>query len=115
MLILAGLGNPGSKYEHNRHNIGFMAVDAIADRYGFQGERARFQGLVRQGTIPTPQGVAYRCRTTFADGSIVVSDAWSASPGSAWIVPLPRSGRAVAKVELVTTADQVWSTADFGS
>jgi predicted anti-sigma-YlaC factor YlaD len=62
-----------------------------------------------------PQGVAYRCRTTFADGSIAVSDAWSASPGSAWIVPLPSSGRAVTKVELVTTADQVWSTADFGS
>jgi PTH1 family peptidyl-tRNA hydrolase len=58
MLILAGLGNPGSKYERNRHNIGFLAVDAIADRYGFQSERARFQGLVRQGTIPTPAGAA---------------------------------------------------------
>jgi PTH1 family peptidyl-tRNA hydrolase len=56
MLILAGLGNPGSKYERNRHNIGFMAVDAIADRQGFQSERARFQGLVRQGSISTPGG-----------------------------------------------------------
>ena len=56
MLILAGLGNPGSKYERNRHNLGFLAVDAIADRYGFPSERSRFQGLVRQGTIPTPGG-----------------------------------------------------------
>ena len=56
MLILAGLGNPGAKYERNRHNLGFMAVDEIADRYRLQNERARFLGLTRQGTIPTPEG-----------------------------------------------------------
>ena len=56
MLILAGLGNPGAKYEHNRHNIGFMAIDAIADRWSFGPERKSFQGLVRAGEIPTPVG-----------------------------------------------------------
>ena len=56
MLILAGLGNPGAKYADNRHNLGFMAVDAIADRFGLPSERARFLGLTRQGTIATPQG-----------------------------------------------------------
>ena len=56
MLILVGLGNPGVKYENNRHNLGFMAVDAIADRFDFQGERARFLGLMRNGTIETPDG-----------------------------------------------------------
>ena len=56
MLILAGLGNPGSKHELNRHNLGFMAVDAIAGRHGFQNERARFLGLTRQGAITTPEG-----------------------------------------------------------
>ena len=56
MLILAGLGNPGAKYAGNRHNLGFMAVDAIADRFDFQGERARFLGLTRQGVIPTSDG-----------------------------------------------------------
>jgi PTH1 family peptidyl-tRNA hydrolase len=56
MLILAGLGNPGSKYELNRHNLGFMAVDAIAERHGFQSERARFLGVTRQGVIETPEG-----------------------------------------------------------
>jgi PTH1 family peptidyl-tRNA hydrolase len=56
MLILAGLGNPGAKYEHNRHNIGFMAVDAIARRWDFGPERAKFQGLIREGAIPTPEG-----------------------------------------------------------
>ena len=56
MLILAGLGNPGSKYELNRHNLGFMAVDAIAERHGFPGERARFLGVTRQGVIEAPGG-----------------------------------------------------------
>ncbi len=56
MLILAGLGNPGAKYEHNRHNIGFMAMDAIARRWDFGPERSRFQGLTREGTISTPTG-----------------------------------------------------------
>jgi len=56
MLIFAGLGNPGVKHELNRHNLGFMAVDAIADRFGFAAERARFLGLIRQGTIPTAEG-----------------------------------------------------------
>ena len=57
MLILAGLGNPGAKYEHNRHNIGFMAMDAIARHWDFGPERSRFQGLAREGGIPTSSGV----------------------------------------------------------
>ncbi|MBS0412433.1 MAG: aminoacyl-tRNA hydrolase [Proteobacteria bacterium] len=56
MLILAGLGNPGSKYAKNRHNIGAMAVDAIARRWDFGPEKSRFQSLAREGSIPTPGG-----------------------------------------------------------
>ena len=56
MLILAGQGNPGARYAGNRHNIGFMAVDAIARRWGFGPERSKFQGLIREGDIPTPAG-----------------------------------------------------------
>jgi PTH1 family peptidyl-tRNA hydrolase len=56
MLILAGLGNPGAKYAENRHNLGFRAVDAIAEHFGFEGERARFLGLTRHGKIETPEG-----------------------------------------------------------
>lgn len=56
MLILAGQGNPGARYAGNRHNIGFMAVDAIARRWGFGPERSKFQGLIREGDIPTPDG-----------------------------------------------------------
>ena len=56
MLILAGLGNPEPKYLGNRHNIGFMAVDAIARRWSFGPERKKFQSLIREGSIPTPAG-----------------------------------------------------------
>jgi PTH1 family peptidyl-tRNA hydrolase len=56
MLILAGLGNPGPKHAANRHNIGFMAIDAIASRWRFSPEKSRFHSLVREGVIPTPEG-----------------------------------------------------------
>ena len=51
MLIIAGLGNPGPKYEKNRHNIGFMAVDEIGRRWRFGSDRAKFQSVISEGEI----------------------------------------------------------------
>ena len=51
MQLLVGLGNPGDKYRHNRHNVGFMALDAIAGRHGFAPFRQKFSGLLSEGTI----------------------------------------------------------------
>jgi peptidyl-tRNA hydrolase, PTH1 family len=51
MHLIVGLGNPGDKYRKNRHNIGFMAVDAIARRHGFPGFREKYQGLISEGSI----------------------------------------------------------------
>jgi PTH1 family peptidyl-tRNA hydrolase len=51
MLLFVGLGNPGREYAGNRHNIGFMAVEAIAKRHGFAPWRRRFQGVATEGTI----------------------------------------------------------------
>jgi len=51
MLLFVGLGNPGERYVANRHNIGFMAVQAIAKRYDFAPWRRRFQGVATEGTI----------------------------------------------------------------
>ena len=51
MILFAGLGNPGSAHSDNRHNIGFMAVDAIARRHGFSRWRDRFNGVIAQGRL----------------------------------------------------------------
>ena len=51
MFLLVGLGNPGRSYAHNRHNIGFMAIEAIGRRHGFSPVRSRFSGLVSEGVI----------------------------------------------------------------
>ena len=51
MQLWTGLGNPGRAYSGNRHNIGFMAIEAIARRHGFSPSRAKFHGLVTEGAI----------------------------------------------------------------
>ena len=56
MQLWAGLGNPGPKYAGNRHNIGFMAVDRIAQRWRFGPWRKRFSGEVSEGVIPLADG-----------------------------------------------------------
>ena len=51
MLVFAGLGNPGAKYANYRHNVGFMAVDAIARRHDFSPWTKKFQGLCAEGSL----------------------------------------------------------------
>ena len=51
MLVLAGLGNPGAGYAGHRHNLGFMAVDAIASLHRFAPWRKKFQGDMAEGEI----------------------------------------------------------------
>lgn len=51
MLLWVGLGNPEPGMARQRHNIGFMAVDRIAQRHGFSPWRQRFKGVVSEGNI----------------------------------------------------------------
>ena len=51
MKLLVGLGNPGNQYAGNRHNIGFMAVDAIASANGISGWKSKHAGLIAEGNI----------------------------------------------------------------
>ncbi|MGR3659918.1 MAG: aminoacyl-tRNA hydrolase [Paracoccaceae bacterium] len=51
MQLFVGLGNPGPKYAMNRHNVGFMAVDRIAEDHGFAPWRSKFQGKITEGRL----------------------------------------------------------------
>ena len=51
MKLIVGLGNPGTKYARNRHNIGYMAVDRIAGDHGFGPWKSKFQGRVADGRL----------------------------------------------------------------
>jgi PTH1 family peptidyl-tRNA hydrolase len=50
-LLIAGLGNPGSQYARNRHNAGFIVVDMLHAEYGFGPWKAKFEGLLSEGTL----------------------------------------------------------------
>lgn len=51
MFVIAGLGNPGKKYETTRHNAGFLAIDAIAEKYGIRVEEKKHKALCGTGMI----------------------------------------------------------------
>jgi len=51
MKLFVGLGNPGAKYARNRHNIGYMAVDRIAEDHGFGPWKSKFQGVISEGRL----------------------------------------------------------------
>ena len=51
MQLWVGLGNPGPQYAMHRHNVGFMALDAIAEVHGFGPEQKKFSGWLREGRI----------------------------------------------------------------
>jgi PTH1 family peptidyl-tRNA hydrolase len=68
MRLVVGLGNPGSRYAKNRHNIGFMAAAAIARRYGFAAFRSRFKGELAEGVIAGERCLLL-CPQTFMNAS----------------------------------------------
>ena len=51
MFLIVGLGNPGKKYENNRHNIGFMAIDYLAERNDIRVDKLKFDSLYGEGRI----------------------------------------------------------------
>src|SRR3981081_3659732 len=77
MRLFVGLGNPGAKYAHNRHNIGFMAGEEIARRHGFAPWRRRFQGETAEGTLDRERVVLLRPSTFMNESGRAVQEAAS--------------------------------------
>jgi PTH1 family peptidyl-tRNA hydrolase len=75
MRLFVGLGNPGAKFAHNRHNIGFMSVEAIARRHGFAPWRRRFQGETAEGTLDRERVVLLRPATFMNESGRAVQEA----------------------------------------
>ena len=75
MRLLVGLGNPGPRYAHNRHNVGFMAVDEIVRRHGFGSWRGRFQGRVAEGRIGGDKLLALEPETYMNESGRAVGEA----------------------------------------
>lgn len=68
MKLFVGLGNPGAKYAGNRHNIGFMALDRLAEDHGFAPWRSKFQGEVSEGKFGSEKVILLK-PTTFMNKS----------------------------------------------
>src|SRR5580692_9643768 len=75
MLLFVGLGNPGSNYAGNRHNVGFMVVDAIARRHGIGPWRRRFQGVAGEGPLGGERVVLLLPGTYMNESGLAVSEA----------------------------------------
>jgi len=63
MRLFVGLGNPGAKYAMNRHNVGFMALDRIAEDHGFAPWRSKFQGAVSEGRLGSERVILLKPET----------------------------------------------------
>jgi PTH1 family peptidyl-tRNA hydrolase len=75
MQIWAGLGNPGAQYALHRHNIGFLAVDAIADRNSFSPWKRGFQGFVAEGRIGPERIILLKPQTFMNESGRCVGEA----------------------------------------
>ena len=75
MRLFVGLGNPGAKYQGNRHNIGFMVLEELARHHGFAPWRRRFQGETAEGTLDRERVILLRPLTFMNDSGTSVQAA----------------------------------------
>ena len=82
MFIIAGLGNPGRKYENTRHNAGFMAIDEAAQRYHIAVSEKKHKALVGRGIIGGEKVIIDYYKIEEKTQLIVISDDISMEPGA---------------------------------
>lgn len=89
MKIIAGLGNPGLKYENTRHNAGFMAVDALAEKLGLEFSQEKFSSKFAKGRISGEDVVLLKPQTYMNDSGIALRqclDFYKAAPSDVVIL-----------------------------
>lgn len=75
MQVWAGLGNPGPQYAMHRHNVGFMALDAIAEVHGFAPVQKKFSGWVQEGRIGSQKVLLLKPATFMNESGRAVGEA----------------------------------------
>lgn len=88
MQLWVGLGNPGPTYAMHRHNVGFMAIDAIGEVHGFTPEKKQFQGWTREGRIGSEKLVLLKPATFMNESGRAVRSAldfYKLTPGDVTI------------------------------
>lgn len=75
MQLFIGLGNPDAKYAKNRHNIGFMVVDALAEAYSFEPFKSKYHGLLAEGRIGSEKVLLLKPQTFMNKSGVSVSEA----------------------------------------
>ena len=73
--LVVGLGNPGLNYARTRHNVGFRAVDALAEKLGVKIDRARFRGLTAQASAGGEKLLLLKPQTFMNNSGLSVMDA----------------------------------------
>jgi len=75
MQLWVGLGNPGPQYSLNRHNVGFMAIDAISEVHGFGPTQKKFQGWLQEGRIGSEKILLLKPATFMNESGRAVGEA----------------------------------------
>jgi PTH1 family peptidyl-tRNA hydrolase len=75
MLLLVGLGNPGARHARERHNLGFMAVDAVARAHRFAPWRSKFSSMLSEGTLGEVRVLAQKPQTFMNRSGYAVAEA----------------------------------------
>ena len=74
-FIIAGLGNPGTQYEKTRHNVGFVAIDYIAEKLGVRIDRAKFHSLVAEAKIGNARVLLMKPQTYMNNSGVAIGEA----------------------------------------
>lgn len=72
--LIVGLGNPGDKYSRTRHNAGFMAIDALAQKHGIRIDKLKFHALIGSGTIDGVRVILAKPQTYMNESGRAVSE-----------------------------------------